>query len=386
MSARAFSLVDGGPLCRLIRRLRWVRPDGRCDYARTSVVVVAATWVPLLIATVAQRLFSGRGHPIDWSVHTRLLVAIPLFFRAEASLDVRTRRTVAMFAEERWAPEQADRVEQIVAAAERLRDAVAPEVTLLVLALVASQAVVWHLTGRRATAQGLLLDPRVAVPRYWYALVALPVFQFLLYRSLWRWAIWARLLWRLSRLRLRPTATHPDLAGGLEFLSMPSVGFSYVVAALSATQASLWANRVLYAGAKIASFEAEMLVFTLAALLLALGPLVAFAGHLARCRFAGILDYDALATDYSRRFQARWIEQKDERSDLLGSADIQALADMTTSVDIVHRMRLIPFPALLVVIVAAAAVVPAIPVVLLELPLTELLVRIGGSLLGKGHG
>jgi len=26
----AFSLVDGGPLCRLIRRLGWVRPDGRC--------------------------------------------------------------------------------------------------------------------------------------------------------------------------------------------------------------------------------------------------------------------------------------------------------------------------------------------------------------------
>ncbi len=385
MPAPSFSLVDGGPFCRLIRRLGWVHPDGRCDYRRTCLVLTAATWGPLLIAGLAQRLIAGRTQSIDWSIHVRLLVTLPLLFAAEASLHMRTRRTVAIFSSERWAQDQEDRLGEVVAAIERLRDAVAPELILLGLALVGSQAVVWHLAGPRSIVHGLILDPPMAASRYWYALVALPVFQFLLYRSLWRWALWILLLWRLSRLRLQPIATHPDLAGGLEFLSLPSVGFSYVVAGLSATQASLWANQILYAGARVGSFKSELLMFAAAAVVLTLGPLVAFAGHLARCRFAGKLQYGELATDYTRQFQTRWIEQT-ERRDLLGSPDIQALADTASSFDIVQRTRLVPFGPLLVITVAAAAVLPALPVALLEVPLGELLLKLGSALLGKGHG
>ncbi len=385
MPTSSFSLVDGGPLCRVMRRLGWVRPDGRCDYLRTCLVLVAVTWGPLLIANLVQSLISSRAQSTDWSIHVRLLITLPMLFAAEASLHMRTRRVIETFRSERWARDQEDRLGKIVAATERLRDAAAPEIVLLGLALVGSQAVVWHLADPRSIVHGLIRDPPTTAARYWYALVALPVFQFLLYRSLWRWALWAQLLWRLSRLRLQPIATHPDLAGGLDFLSMPSVGFLYVVAGLSATQASLWTNQVLYAGARIVSFKAELVLFVAAAVVVALGPLVPFAGHLARCRFAGKLEYGDLATDYSRLFRARWIQQT-ERSDLLGSADIQSLADIANSFDVVQRTRLIPCSPMLAVWVAATAVVPAIPVALLELPLSELLVKLGGLLLGKGHG
>ena len=211
------------------------------------------------------------------------------------------------------------------------------------------------------------------------------MFQFFLYRSLWRWALWTQLLWRLSRLPLQPIATHPDLAGGLAFLSIPSAGFAYVVAGLSATQAGMWANQVLFAGAKVASFKFELLLFAVAAVVLALGPLGAFAGHLWRCRFAGQIQYGDLATDYSRLFHERWIVQK-ERSDLLGSADIQSLADLGNSYNIIQRTRLLPFAPLLAVLIAVAAVAPVLPVALLEVPLTKLLAKLGGALLGKGPG
>ena len=120
-------------------------------------------------------------------------------------------------------------------------------------------------------------------------------------------------------------------------------------------------------------------------MLLALGPLAAFAGHLWRCRFAGQIQYSDLATDYSRLFHERWIAQR-ERSDLLGSADIQSLADLGNSYGIVQRTRLLPFAPLLAVLIAAAAVAPVLPVALLEVPLTELLAELGGALLGKGPG
>ena len=384
MSPPAFSLVDGGPLCRLIRRLGWVLPDGRCNYFRACLVLVAVTWGPLFVLSMAERAVTGHMPLIDWSVHARLLVAVPLLFRAEVSLHWRSQKAIRVFVEERWAPDQADRVARIIAFAERLRDATAPEVILLGLALVGSQAVVWQVGGRGSFVTGLLLDPQQAAPKYWYALVSLPVFQFLLFRSLWRWGIWAHLLWRLSRLRLRPIATHPDLAGGLSFLSLPSEGFAFVVAGQSATLAGVSANQIIFQDATLASFTSKAVLFTLAAMVLALGPLIVFAAQLNDCRVLGGLEYDGLATDYTRNFHARWIE-RGQRSDLLGNADIQSLADVATSCELVHHMRPVPFSPMSVVPIAVAALAPMIPVALLRVPVTELLLTIATALLGKGH-
>ena len=342
MSITAFSLVDGGPLCRLIRRLGWVRPDGGCDYLRACLALVAVTWCPLFVLSMVERVVTGRVPTIDWGAHARLLVTIPLLFMAEASLHWRSRRAIGVFLHERWASDQSDRVAKIIAFAEKLRDAAAPEVILLGLAVVGGQAVVWQAGNLRSWVSGLLLDPQQVAPKYWYALVSLPVFQFLLFRALWRWGIWAQLLWRLSRLRLRPIPTHPDLAGGLGFLSLPSEGFAFVVAGLSATQAGVYANQIIVEDAAITSFTSKVVMFTLAAVVVALGPLVVFSRQLVRCRIIGGLEYDGLATQYTRLFHARWIEGE-QRSDLLGSADIQTLADLESTCGVVQHMRPVPF-------------------------------------------
>ena len=125
-------------------------------------------------------------------------------------------------------------------------------------------------------------------------------------------------------------------------------------------------------------------MFTLAAVVLALGPLVVFARHLVRCRIMGGLEYDGLATQYTRLFHARWIEGG-ERSDLLGSADIQTLADLESSCEVVHHMRPVPFAPRSAILIAVAALAPMIPVALLRVPVVELLKTIGAVLLGKGH-
>jgi hypothetical protein len=376
-----FSLVDGGPLCRVMRRLRWVRADGRCDYRMAAIVVVALTWGPMMALALVERVMTGQMPAIDWGIQARLLVTIPALFMAEASLHARTRETLSIFTAEQWAPDQADRVSRVVTSARWLRDAVAPELILLAVALIGSQAVVWRAGGPLSALHRLILDPQLVAPKYWYALFALPLFQFLVYRSLWRWIIWSRLLWQLSRLRLQPLAIHPDLAGGLGFLSMPSAAFAYVVLGMSAAQAGVWANKVIRAGASVTAFKWPLAVFTLAALAVALGPLLVFVGHLWRCRYAGKILYADLATDYTRLFHARWITER-QRGDLLGSADIQSLADLGNSYEVVSRTRLFPFTPFAIALVAAAAIAPAIPVALLRIPLTELLAKIGGAVLG----
>jgi hypothetical protein len=375
-----FSLVDGGPLYALMRRLGWTRPDGRLDYVLASLMIVAFAWGPLVVASLSAHFGTDHSFAIDWGTHARLLVAIPLLLRADVSLHARTRSVVAKFTADRWAAEQTDTFDRIVASAIRWRDAVGPEVALLVLAEVVSQLVAWHVGGlgtRRVTTGRYLL-----VARWWYALVALPIFHFLVYRALWRWAIWTRLLWELSRLRLAPVATHPDLAGGLQFLSWPSIGFGYVVAALSATQAGVWADQVLDARVKIMDLKAYALVFVIAGLVVALGPLLLVAGHLWRCRYQGLFDYGRLAVDYTRMFQQRWIAQR-QRDDLLGSADIQSLADLANSYNIVDKMRFWPFGLRTVIIIALAGLLPMVPLTLLAASLPELLFKLAGAMLGK---
>jgi len=380
--ASGFSLVDGGPLCALFRRLGWTRTDGRIDYLRAGIVLVAVAWGPLLVITVSARLLTGHWFATSWSVHTRLLIAIPLLLRADASLHARTRLVGDYLGSGRWNADERERFDRIFAAGVKHRDAVVPELALLALAVVASEIVVWNLGGSPMMARRVTLEHHQIAACWWYALVALPMFQFLVYRALWRWGIWVQMLWRLSRLPLRPLATHPDLAGGLEFLSLPSLGFAYVVAALSAAQAGVWADRVLHVGVKVPDLKTEAVVFVVAAVILALGPLVVFSGQLLRCQIQGRHDYGGLATDYTRLFQTRWIEQR-ERGDVLGTADIQSLADLAGGFEVVSKTRVVPFGPRTVIAIAAAALAPILPVALLGVPLTELLAKLAGTLIGK---
>ena len=60
-----------------------------------------------------------------------------------------------------------------------------------------------------------------------------------------------------------------------------------------------------------------------------LGPLLMFAPNLMRTRLAWLRDYGMLATRYNRAFHEKWIMGKAPADEpLLGSADIQSLADL----------------------------------------------------------
>jgi len=117
-------------------------------------------------------------------------------------------------------------------------------------------------------------------------------------------------------------------------------------------------------------------------LVVALGPLLFLSARLWHCKIEGQHEYGSLATDYTRMFQARWFARRD-RDDVLGSADIQSLADLGNASEIVSKMRLVPFGPRAVITVAAAAAAPMVPVALLGVPLPELLAKLAGTLIGK---
>jgi hypothetical protein len=379
-----FSLVEGGPAHRFFRAIGLRRGD-ESDGSRLATAFVFVVWGPLIVCGIVAGLFRGRMPSIllDYSVHARLLVAAPLFLIGEPAMGMFTRRCIDRFVAGRWNEEGLAPVARILAKATRLRDAAAPEMVLLGLAIAGAQAVFWGASEALGWERGRRVETHAQAASLWYAFVALPAFQFLVGRWMWRWAIWIQVLWRLSRLQLRPMAIHPDRQGGLGFLSEPSVGLGYVIFGVSAVQAGIWANKVSMTDVPLASFKALLAVLIVVMLIGSLGPLFCFSGQLWRARFIAVRQYDAFAHDYTRLFHRHWIEEGN-REGLLGTPDLQSLADLGSAYEGLQRMRLVPFGVRPIVILVLTVVVPMIPVILMRVPVLDLLEKVGALVAGGG--
>jgi hypothetical protein len=218
---------------------------------------------------------------------------------------------------------------------------------------------------------------RLTFAGYWYAFVSIPIFQFILLRWYLRFFIWIQLLWRVSRLNLRLIATHPDRAAGLGFLAQGSYAFGPILFAQGALLSGLIASRIFYEGQSLTAFKMEAAGFVVFFVLVVLCPLVLFTSHLARAKREGLRDYGRLASRYVEGFEEKWIQGGAPREEeLLGSGDIQSLADLGNSFAVVQEMRLVPFGLKDVVRLGAAAAAPLLPLGLTIFSLDELVIRL----------
>ena len=99
-----------------------------------------------------------------------------------------------------------------------------------------------------------------------------------------------------------------------------------------------------------------------------------FAGQLARAKRAGLGEYGVLAQRYVREFDAKWVRgARDPAEPLVGSADIQSLADLANSFDVIRTMRFVPFSKETVFQLGVVTLVPLLPLLLTMISLEELL-------------
>jgi hypothetical protein len=135
-----FSLIQGGPLYRLMRALGRGR-DSEHAMNWAVFVLVAVAWVPMMILAAVEHYATGHVSAVvaDYSVHTRLLLSIPFFFLAERSMHSRTVRCIDRFVLGQWAEGGEAAVSAVTAQAARWRDAALPE--LVILALGCPQAI-----------------------------------------------------------------------------------------------------------------------------------------------------------------------------------------------------------------------------------------------------
>jgi hypothetical protein len=82
-------------------------------------------------------------------------------------------------------------------------------------------------------------------------------------------------------------------------------------------------------------------------------------------------------------FDRKWVRGENPSEEpLLGTADMQSLADLNNSVNIVREMRWIPAGKRLLIIFAAAVIVPLTPLLLLKYPISDLSMKLFQSLSG----
>jgi hypothetical protein len=218
---------------------------------------------------------------------------------------------------------------------------------------------------------------QLTLPGYWLGFVSIPIAQFILFRWYLRLLIWFWLLWRVSRLNLRLVPTHPDRAGGIGFLGEVVHAFSPVLFAQGAVLAGVIANRILYQGQNLVSFRATIFGLISLFVLVVLGPLTVFTPLLFRARLRGLSDYGTLAMSYVRDFDAKWVRGGAKARDegILGTSDIQSLADLANSYAIVRDMRVVPFTLTDAILLVVATALPLLPLLLTMMPLDELLRR-----------
>jgi hypothetical protein len=376
------------PLYQLLLRSGLLTPS--LDLLRRRVLSLSLlTWLPLLVLSALEgQALAGVRLPFlqDLEAQARFLLALPLLIVAEVVVHRRLAPAVRLFLEEGiLRPEDRKRFGAIVASTTRLRNSVAIEVVLIAFVLTAGHYVWREEIAMRAdtwyamrTPQGLTLS----LAGKCYVWFSLPVFQFMLIRWYYRLLLWGQFLWRVSRLDLRLVPAHPDRAGGLGFLGVSTFAFAPLLLGQSVVMSAMIAGRILHDGAQLPTFKYELAGAVVFALLQALGPLLVFVPGLLAAKRRGLREYGLLADRYVREFDRKWLyggAAPDEA--LVGTGDIQSLADLANSFAVVREMRAVPFGKETVVQLVIVTALPLLPLALTMFPLDVLIRRVLGVLL-----
>jgi hypothetical protein len=374
-----FSLAVGGPLYETYLRTHLSDPPLGLVHRRLLVYVLV-TWVPLFVLST----LDARGANVavsflgDIDAHTRLLIALPLFVAAEPFVHQRISAAVRQFvARGLVAPADLPRFDAAVISSVKLRNSPILEIAVLLIAFVVGHWV-WESrvslnVGTWYSVDGSTLTPAGG----WYAFVSLPVFRFLAFRWFARLVlVWYRFLWRVSRLPLRLNALHPDRTGGLGFLNTSVFAFAPILVANTSLLAAIIAQRIWHEGALLPEFKIEICAVVLLLLLLVLLPQMFFAIQLERAWRTGAGEYGVLGSWYVDAFRQKWLgTHRNTRESLIGSPDIQSLADLANAFDVVRDMYLVPITRNTVLRLGFLIIIPLLPLVLTMIPFEQIVDR-----------
>ncbi|HEX5830482.1 MAG TPA: hypothetical protein VFY16_05835 [Gemmatimonadaceae bacterium] len=362
-------------------------PFARLRAGRRALLAATVAWVPLIVLAAAQG-YALRDDPresllLDVSAHGRYLVALPLLVLADAACVPRMALIARNFGAAGLVREpDRSRYEGLLASTRSLLASRRANLVILLTAYVASVAlgrlvgqVPYAFTGSTWAAPIVDGARSLSLAGVWRGAVSQPLLLVVLGTWIWRMALWTRFLRGVARLDLRLVPSHPDLAGGLRFVSTSLPPFAVPALALGAWAAGSEANRVLLHAESSPRDLAYVLPVTLLVVLaLFVAPLLALVRPLRHAKVRGAIEYGDLANALGRRFEERWLERGPALdADALGVQDFSATTDLYSIAANIRQMRVAPIDIRSLVPIVTTTLLPFIPVLLMALPLQQVL-------------
>jgi len=366
-----FSLL-GGPLHRLGIRVGLIRSG--TNTVAVGLMLGVFLWIVLLALAAIEGITPRLSSISLIGGHIRLLVVIPLFFMCEAWVDPMMTGFVSGLVRKQIVTESAlPALSAEIAHATRWTDSWLAEAICLLAAISLSlSAHSIQLPGASSDQDPFHAGADVTMAGLWYWIVCLTLFRFLLFRWLWRLCHWAYFLWRITKLKLRLVPTNPDGAAGLGSLEVVHTCFTPLILAISALQAASFAEEISSGSMTFEAIYPALVLTLFVDAVLFVGPLFLFSPGLWATKIKGLGDYGALASRYVDSFDTKWLRTADPGELLLGTPDLQSLADLSNSVNVVRNMRLAPVSTRLWGHILIAALLPMLPLLLLKYPIAAL--------------
>ena len=353
--AESFSLFDGDWLHRVYA---FVHLSNQAHFRLTKrcVVVVLVTWVPVAVCALWGGLIGGGAVATnffaDFAAYAQFLLAMPLFVVAEPIVDSSTRGAARQFVGcGVIGPDDRPELNRVHLLLRRLCTSYWSDVVCIALAYTLALVILvpefapnprptWHVhtvgPWRTLTAAG-----------FWEFLIALPLLNYTWLRFVWKSLLWIFYLGRVSRLRLELHATHPDLTGGIGFISEAQGRFAILILAYGISNvAATVGYEIMILNYDLSTMPVwgPLLGFTIGAPLLFTLPLFMFTKQLFRSKRRALTVYRERVTEHSRRVESRWLSStRGVQSAPEEIRELAELATLGTMFSRIEHMRIVPF-------------------------------------------
>jgi hypothetical protein len=341
--------------------------------------------MPLAILTAIQQALahdrSFWDFLLDFGVGARLLVAAPLFIFAEWMCLPHYSRIVLHFLDSGIVQgDDRNRLRTALDRTTRRLNSIWLEIIAVVFAYALIAWLIWMIPAadlpRWQVYQGTS-GPAFTFAGQWHAFISLPIFLVLLFGWLCRQLAWCRLLWVISRMKLRLIASHPDRAAGLKFVTTGIRGYwplGFGFAAVAAGRA----GNTLAAGGTL--FESRYLIAGVLVLVLVfvLIPFIVFVPKLRAIRRQGTFEYGALGRAVGEQFELKWLDKRTRITDeTLEVPDFSATTDLNSIIGNVHQIDYFLFDWRGIRELMIVTLLPFVPVLLAAMPLDTIIRELG---------
>jgi hypothetical protein len=199
---------------------------------------------------------------------------------------------------------------------------------------------------------------------WFYLLIVLPYVEVLFLQWIWKQWLWTKFLRKVSGLKLRLIASHPDHVGGLGFLEWVEWEYAPACLAIGTLFAGGIGNRIAYSDVPLAAYKYAMVVPILLVLVLCVGPLCIFQRPLLKAKRGGVFAYGRISVSVGRLFEDKWLPENAHLNySAMGAHDIAGAKYFSSIVENVYKMRLIPVTGLTVIRLIIWTLLPMGPVI-----------------------